>query len=149
MQTQSLIAQRTTRMSVNAIREILKVVSQPGMISLAGGIPAPESFPMEIIQKLSCQVIEAYGSSVFQYGPTEGFAPLRQHLANRLTKKKGLQVKPENVFISSGSQGALDAVGKALISKGDKSGMETMRLNFTMADEATIDKAIHILSGLI
>ncbi|MDX2509706.1 MAG: PLP-dependent aminotransferase family protein [Desulfobacterales bacterium] len=125
MQTQSLIAQRTNRMSVNAIREILKVVSQPGMTSLAGGIPAPESFPMGIIQKLSHQVIETYGSSAFQYGPTEGFAPLRQHLANRLKKKKGIQAKPENVFISSGSQGALDAVGKALISKGDKIGMES------------------------
>ncbi len=125
MQTQSLIAQRTNRMSVNAIREILKVVSQPGMTSLAGGIPAPESFPMDIIQKLSHQVIETYGSSAFQYGPTEGFTPLRQHLADRLEKKKGIQAKPENVFISSGSQGALDAVGKALISKGDKIGMES------------------------
>ena len=120
MQTQSLTADRTNRMSVNAIREILKVVSQPGMTSLAGGIPAPESFPMDIIQKLSRQVIETYGSSAFQYGPTEGFAPLRQHLAGRLIKKKGIQVRPENVFISSGSQGALDAVGKALISKFDK-----------------------------
>ena len=52
MQIQSLIADRTHRMSVNAIREILKVVAQPGMISLAGGIPAPESFPMDIIHNL-------------------------------------------------------------------------------------------------
>ena len=125
MQTQSLIADRTNRMSVNAIREILKVVSQPGMTSLAGGIPAPESFPMDIIQKLSRQVIDTYGSMAFQYGPTEGFAPLRQHLADRLKKKKGIQVTPENVFISSGSQGALDAVGKVLISKGDKIGVES------------------------
>jgi len=125
MQTQSLIADRTNRMSVNAIREILKVVSQPGMTSLAGGIPAPESFPMDIIQKLSRQVIDTYGSMAFQYGPTEGFAPLRQHLADRLKKKKGIQVSPENVFISSGSQGALDAVGKVLISKGDKIGVES------------------------
>ena len=125
MQTQSLIADRTNRMSVNAIREILKVVSQPGMTSLAGGIPAPESFPMDIIQKLSRQVIDTYGSMAFQYGPTEGFAPLRQHLADRLKKKKGIQVTPENVFISSGSQGALDAVGKVLISMGDKIGVES------------------------
>ncbi len=124
MQIQSLIAERTARMSVNAIREILKVVSQPGMISLAGGIPAPESFPMDIIRELSRQVIDTYGSTAFQYGPTEGFAPLRHHLAERLIKK-GIQTTPENVFISSGSQGALDAVGKVLISKGDKIGVES------------------------
>jgi 2-aminoadipate transaminase len=124
MLTHSLIADRTHRMSVNTIREILKVVAQPGMISLAGGIPAPESFPMDIIRKLTRQVIDIYGSTAFQYGPTEGFAPLRHHLAERLKKKKGVMATPENVFISSGSQGALDAVGKVLISKGDKIGVE-------------------------
>lgn len=124
MLTQSLIADRILGMRVNAIREILKVVSQPGMISLAGGIPAPESFPMDIIRELARQVIDTHGSTAFQYGPTEGFAPLRHHLAERLKKKKGIQTTPENVFISSGSQGALDAVGKALISKGDKIGVE-------------------------
>ena len=125
MLTQSLIADRTRRMSVNAIREILKVVAQPDMISLAGGIPAPESFPMDIIRELTRQVIDSYGSTAFQYGPTEGFAPLRHHLAERLKTKKGIQASPENVFISSGSQGALDAVGKTLISKGDKIGVES------------------------
>lgn len=123
MQTQSLLADRTHRMSVNAIREILKVGTQPGMISLAGGIPAPESFPLDIIRKLTRQVIDTYGSTAFQYGPTEGFAPLRQQLAEHLKKKKDIQAVPENVFISSGSQGALDAVGKVLISKGDKIGV--------------------------
>ena len=125
MQIQSLIADRTHRMSVNAIREILKVVAQPGMISLAGGIPAPESFPMDIIHNLSREVIETYGSSAFQYGPTEGFTPLRKQLAGYLNKKKGFQVQPEQVFVSSGSQGALDAVGKTLISKNDKIGVES------------------------
>jgi len=125
MQIQSLIAERTHGMSVNAIREILKVVAQPGMISLAGGIPAPESFPMNIIQNLSREVIDTYGSAAFQYGPTEGFTPLRRHLADHLNKKKGIQVQPENVFVSSGSQGALDAVGKILISKDDKIGVES------------------------
>ena len=125
MQIQSLIADRTHRMSVNAIREILKVITQPGMISLAGGIPAPESFPMDIIHNLSREVIETYGSSAFQYGPTEGFPPLRKQLADHLNKKKGFQVQPGQVFVSSGSQGALDAVGKTLISKNDKIGIES------------------------
>jgi 2-aminoadipate transaminase len=125
MQIQSLLAHRIHGMSVNAIREILKVVAQPGMISLAGGIPAPESFPMDIIHNLSREVIETYGSAAFQYGPTEGFAPLRKQLADHLNKKKGFQIQPEQVFVSSGSQGALDAVGKTLISKGDKIGVES------------------------
>ena len=94
------------------------------MISLAGGIPAPESFPMDIIRKLTRQVIDTYGSTAFQYGPTEGFAPLRKHLAERLIKK-GIPATPNNVFVSTGSQGALDAVGKALISMGDKIGVES------------------------
>jgi 2-aminoadipate transaminase len=125
MQSQSLIAHRTKKMSVNAIREILKVVAQPGMISLAGGIPAPESFPMDILQELSRGVMETCGSNAFQYGPTEGYAPLRHALADHLQTRRGIQVTPQTVFISSGSQGALDALGKVLISKGDKIGVES------------------------
>jgi len=125
MKIQDLLADRMTDMSVNAIREILKVVSQPGMVSLAGGIPSPQSFPLEIIKQLSHEVIEKYGSSAFQYDTTEGFEPLRQALANHLNQNKALDVKAANVFISSGSQGALDAVGKSLISKGDLIGVES------------------------
>jgi len=125
MHIKSLIAERMNHMRVNAIREILKVVSQPGMVSLAGGIPSPDSFPMDIIQVLARKVIEKYGSSAFQYDTTEGFEPLRYALADYLKKRKAIQVGPEHVFISSGSQGALDAVGKTLISKGDKIGLES------------------------
>ena len=62
-----LLADRTGKMGVNVIREILKVVAQPGMVSLAGGIPAPESFPLEIIQELTEIVVEKYASGAFQY----------------------------------------------------------------------------------
>ena len=125
MHIKSLIAERMNHMRVNAIREILKVVSQPGMVSLAGGIPSPDSFPMDIIQVLARKVIEKYGSSAFQYDTTEGFDPLRYALADYLKKRKAIGVGAEHVFISSGSQGALDAVGKTLISKGDKIGLES------------------------
>ena len=70
-------------MGASAIREILKVVSQPGMIFLAGGIPAPESFPMEIICDLTTTVIERYSSAAFQYDLTEGFMPLREALVGK------------------------------------------------------------------
>jgi len=124
MKFKHLRADRMADMSVNAIREILKVVSQPGVVSLAGGIPSPDSFPLDIIKQLCQEVIQKYGPAAFQYDTTEGFEPLRQALADHLNTNKAFDLHPEQVFISSGSQGALDAVGKVLISKGDLIGVE-------------------------
>jgi 2-aminoadipate transaminase len=118
-----LLADRTKAMDVNVIREILKVVSQPGMVSLAGGIPAPESFPMEIMRDLAASVIDKYGSSAFQYDPTEGFGPLRETLVDYL-REKGIESKMAEILVGSGSQGVLDAIGKVFISKGDKVAVE-------------------------
>ena len=118
-----LLADRTGKMGVNVIREILKVVAQPGMVSLAGGIPAPESFPLEIIRELTAIVIDKYGSSAFQYGPTEGFGPLREVLVDYLGKRE-IKAAAEGILIASGSQGVLDAIGKVLISKGDQVAVE-------------------------
>jgi 2-aminoadipate transaminase len=118
-----LLADRTNKMGVNAIREILKVVSQPGMVSLAGGIPAPESFPIDIIRELTSIVFEKYSSRALQYDPTEGFYPLREALADFL-QKKGVQAGADEVLIASGSQGVLDAIGMVLISKGDRIAVE-------------------------
>jgi len=119
----NLLAGRTGRMGVNVIREILKVVAQPGMVSLAGGIPAPESFPIEIIRELTEIVIDKYASGAFQYGPTEGFWPLREALADYL-KNSEINAGAGDILIASGSQGVLDAVGKILISKGDRVAVE-------------------------
>lgn len=123
MDYQSLLADRTAQMEANAIREILKVVSKPGIISLAGGIPSPDSFPMEIFEALSQSVMARYGSSALQYDLTEGFIPLREQVS-RLLSQRGIKAGPEAINISSGSQGVLDAVAKLLISKGDKIGLE-------------------------
>jgi 2-aminoadipate transaminase len=124
MQYHHLLAKRTERMAASAIREILKVVSQPGMISLAGGIPAPQSFPMDSIEKLTAVVLEKYGPQAFQYDLTEGFLPLRTALTDHLAQK-GIKATNEEIIISSGSQGALDAIGKILISQGDKVAVES------------------------
>jgi len=124
MNIDKLLAERTRKMSVNTIREILKVVSRPGMVSLAGGIPAPESFPMDLLQVLTKTVLETYGPSALQYDPTEGFAPLREALPGYLESKKGLRALPEEILIASGSQGVLDAAGKVFISKGDPVAVE-------------------------
>ncbi len=124
MNYQSLLARRTQRMHVNAIREILKVASQPGMISLAGGIPAPESFPLELMAELNDRVLATHAAHAFQYGLTEGFPPLREALASRLSAK-GLPARSDDVLISSGSQGVLDAIGKTLISPRDRIAVES------------------------
>jgi 2-aminoadipate transaminase len=123
MEFNNLLADRTRAMDVNVIREILKVVSQPGMVSLAGGIPAPESFPLEIIRELTSIVIDKYASKAFQYDPTEGFGPLREILVDYL-EPRGIKSNKEEILVASGSQGVLDAIGKVLISKGDKVAVE-------------------------
>jgi len=119
-----LLADRTKNIESSVIREILKVVSQPGMVSMAGGIPAPESFPVDIIRDLTSVVIDRYGSRAFQYDTTEGFPPLREVIAQYLQTQKGIYTVAEEVLIGSGSQGILDAVGKVFISKGDKVAVE-------------------------
>jgi len=112
------LASRTARMSQNSIREILKVTSRPEIISLAGGLPAPNSFPIDEINILHNHIMNKYGPAIFQYGLTEGFIPFREAICTYLGKK-GIQTAVANIVITSGSQGALDAVGKLLLDKGD------------------------------
>lgn len=123
MNFEKKLAGRLNKMGASAIREILKVVSQPGMISLAGGIPSPDSFPMEIMGKLTSAVLEKYSSSALQYDPTEGFTPLREVLVNYL-KRKEIKSTANDILIGTGSQGVLDSIGKVLISKGDRVAVE-------------------------
>ena len=124
MDVSSLLASRTKTMGVNAIREILKVVSRPGMISLAGGIPAPESFPLDLIGRLHQTVLAKYGAGALQYDPTEGFGPLREALVDFLVRF-GIRAAARQILIASGSQGVLDALGKVLISRGDRVAVES------------------------
>lgn len=119
----NLFANRTAHMGASAIREILKVVSRPGMISLAGGIPSPDSFPMPLIEEITTAVVDKYGSDAFQYGLTEGFLPLREALVGHLSKK-GIAATTDDILISNGSQGVLDNLGKILINPGDQIALE-------------------------
>ena len=123
MGLEHLLAARTDKMGASAIREILKVTAQPGVVSLAGGLPAPESFPLSIMSELTTRVLEKYGPDAFQYGPTEGFPPLLPVLADYVAQR-GFKAAPEDVLVASGSQGVLDAVGKVLITKGDAVAVE-------------------------
>ena len=105
-------------MEASAIREILKVGSMPGMVSLAGGLPAAESFPLDIMEELTGAVLAKYGAKALQYDASEGFLPLREALVPHLASR-GVATRPEDLLVFSGSQGALDGVGKILISPGD------------------------------
>lgn len=123
MAFETFLAARTARMGASVIRETLKVVSQPGMVSLAGGIPAPESFPLGIIDELSRRVVSVYGPQALQYDLTEGFVPLREALSVHL-QRTGIRAAADEIIIGSGSQGFLDAIGKVLISPGDRVAVE-------------------------
>ncbi len=121
---EQLLSQRTSAMQRNPIREILRAVGQPGMISLAGGIPAPESFPIEELYRINEIVLDRYGAAALQYDLTEGFAPFREALAGYLAKK-GIDAKPEQLLVFNGSQSVLDTLGKVLISPGDVIALES------------------------
>ncbi len=112
-------AQRTQRMSSSAIRELLKLSEQPDVISFAGGMPAPEVFPLKEFEEASCRVLQTMGSMALQYGATDGYLPLREMIV-RYTARSGVDITPENVLITSGSQQALDLLGRILINRGDR-----------------------------
>jgi 2-aminoadipate transaminase len=118
-----LLADRTCNMGASMIRETLKVITRPGVVSLGGGLPAPESFPLEIIKELAAIVLQKYKSTALQYGPSEGFPPLREALVD-LLYERDIAVTADDIIISTGSQGALLEIGKILISKGDKVAVE-------------------------
>ena len=112
-------AQRTQRMASSAIRELLKLTALPDMISFAGGLPAREVFPVEAFQEACNRVLRDFGAQALQYSTTEGHAPLRDMIA-RHTARYGICISPENVMMTSGSQQALDLLGKILINPGDR-----------------------------
>ena len=118
MNYNKIFAKRTSNIKASAIRELLKVAANPGVISLGGGLPSPESFPLDLVVELTEKVINKYGSVALQYDMTEGFTPLRNALIEYI-KEKGISANLDNIYITSGSQGFLDTIGKLLISPGD------------------------------
>lgn len=107
------IAERARRMNASAIREILKITQEPDVISFAGGLPAPELFPIEDVRRATDAVLTRYGAAALQYSTTEGHLPLRRWIAGRAG------IEPQNVQIVTGSQQGLDLLGKVLIDEGD------------------------------
>jgi 2-aminoadipate transaminase len=111
-------ANRTKRMGSSVIRELLKLTEQPDIISFGGGLPAPEVFPLKQFQAACNYVLENQGAQALQYSTTEGYRPLREMIARHIARY-AVTVTPENILITSGSQQALDFIGRVFINQGD------------------------------
>jgi 2-aminoadipate transaminase len=105
-------------MKRSAIREILKHLEKPGMISFAGGLPAPETFPVEDLKEIAVEILEKNGPESLQYGTTEGDPLLRKMLVER-HNRQGLSIGIENLIITTASQQALDLIAKVFLDPGD------------------------------
>jgi len=111
-------AHRMQKMGSSVIRELLKFTEQPDIISFAGGLPAPEVFPVKEFQEACNVVLAQHGAQALQYSTTEGYLPLREMIA-RHTSRYAVEVTADNILITSGSQQALDFLGRLFINRGD------------------------------
>jgi len=118
------LAQRAHKMNPSVIREILKVTEKPGIISFAGGLPSPLTFPIDAMREASERVLKEDGKAALQYAASEGYAPLREWVAQDLLKQ-GMNINPDQVLITTGSQQGLDLVAKILIDAGSRILVET------------------------
>lgn len=119
-----MYAKRTHRMKRSAIRELLKVIRRPEVISFAGGLPAAELFPIPQVKEAIGAVLDRLGGKSLQYGETEGVPELREWIAGEFSRN-GAQVSVENVLITTGAQQALDLVGRVLLDEGDRAVVES------------------------
>jgi 2-aminoadipate transaminase len=111
-------AKRMDSLKASEIREILKLIENPEIISFAGGLPAPELFPVEEMKEAARAVLEEDGQKALQYSSTEGYLPLREKIAGRM-EEVGVKTTADNILITSGSQQGLDLSGKVFINEGD------------------------------
>lgn len=119
MSMETLLSEGIKATPPSFVRSILKAASEPGVISFAGGLPNPVSFPQEALLNSMERIVNTYGSQVFQYSITAGLPELRQYIADRYHRIFGLNLTIDNIIITTGSQQALDLIGKVLLDKGD------------------------------
>lgn len=117
-QWEQLFSQNAQRMTRSIIREILKMMATPDLISFSGGMPAPELFPVREFQEACQRVLEQNPAMALQYGVTEGYPPLREYLVEKM-HGQGINAQVENILIVNGSQQALDFIGRIFIDPGD------------------------------
>ena len=109
---------RTARVKASVIRETLKLTEKGDILSFAGGLPAPELFPLDRIEECARHVLATAGAASLQYSTSEGYAPLREFLAGRL-RRQGMPVETDDILITHGSQQGIDLTGKILLDKDD------------------------------
>ncbi|ADZ08962.1 putative transcriptional regulator, GntR family [Methanobacterium lacus] len=114
----NLYANRMSKIPRSFVREILKVADEPDIISFAGGLPNPDTFPEEEFAESTSYILENSGAEALQYSTTEGYEPLRKLVSERYSKN-GLSVDPKNILITNGSQQGLDLVAKVFLNKDD------------------------------
>jgi 2-aminoadipate transaminase len=119
------LARRAERMNPSIIREILKLTEKPGIVSLAGGLPSADTFPIEAMREATARVLRDAPREALQYAASEGFAPLRDWVAAHVNEQQGLDVSPAQVLITTGSQQGLDLAAKVLIDPGSRVLVET------------------------
>lgn len=119
MPMEHLLSDRIKATPPSFIRSILKTAADPDIISFAGGLPNPVSFPQEELLASMERIVETYGDSLFQYSITAGLPELRQYIANRYNEKFGLNLTIDHILITTGSQQALDLISKVLLNEGD------------------------------
>lgn len=106
-------------LQASEIREILKLTAKPEVISFAGGLPAPELFPVKEVGEIVAELMAQDGQRILQYATTEGYLPLREKIAKRMNAKNGTNINADNILITTGSQQVLDFTGKIFINEGD------------------------------
>ena len=116
---QDVFSSRIRQIPQSYIREILEVASKPDIISFAGGLPNPNYFPVEALRNAADKVLKNDGYNVLQYTTSEGYLPLREYIADRYKRKKGINVHPDEIIITNGSQQNLDLAAKLFINEGD------------------------------
>lgn len=113
------LSQRSKTMKASAIRELLKLVESPDIISFAGGMPDPNLFPKEIIAEISKEIFTNHGGKALQYGPTEGIKPLRETIVKMMHDEGITNVTMENILVTTASQQALDLIAKVFVDPQD------------------------------
>ena len=119
MHIENLLSEGIKATPPSFVRGILKAASDPSVISFAGGLPNPISFPQDELLESMERIVKTYGSNVFQYSITAGLPELRQYIADRYNRIFHLNLTIDNILITTGSQQALDLIGKVLLDKGD------------------------------
>jgi 2-aminoadipate transaminase len=117
---QQLLSDRIKNVPRSFIREILKTAISPDMISFAGGLPNGELFPVEAFRRATDKAIQTHGAAMFQYSNSEGYLPLRKFICEQYLANDGIQINPQNILITNGSQQGLDLLAKVLINPGDE-----------------------------